>query len=130
MKEKSTRKTWPVKWAFNQRSSDPTAEAPIPRRHEVSMVSLVEQLCENVRQMAHITARIPHILERSLRAYARATGKTTSQTIRNALDGYLKNGVDGESFYDQAKRLGSIGCVRGLPRDLSTNPKHIEDFGK
>ena len=80
--------------------------------------------------MARISARISDTLERSLRAYERVTGKTTSETIRDALDGYLKNGVARESFYHQAKRLGSIGCVQGLPRDLSTNPKHMEDFGK
>ena len=81
-------------------------------------------------RMARITARIPDTLERRLRVYEKTTGKTTSEAIRDALDGYLENGMPAESFYDHAKRLGAIGCARGLPGDLSTNPKHMEDFGK
>ena len=81
-------------------------------------------------RMARITARIPDTLERRLRVYEKMTGKTTSEAIRDALDGYLENGMPTESFYDHAKRLGAIGCAKGLPGDLSTNPKQMEDFGK
>ena len=81
-------------------------------------------------RMARITARIPDTLDRRLRARAKTSGRTTSEAIRDALDAYLEDAPPGESFYDQAKRLGAIGCARGLPGDLSTNPKHMEDFGK
>jgi len=33
-----------------------------------------------------------------------------------------------ESALDVAKRLGLVGCFEG-PSDLSTNPKHMEEFG-
>jgi len=35
-----------------------------------------------------------------------------------------------ESAYDIAKRLGIIGSAKGLPADLSTNPEHMEGFGR
>ncbi|MDZ4781133.1 MAG: hypothetical protein SGJ19_12840 [Planctomycetia bacterium] len=34
-----------------------------------------------------------------------------------------------ESFYAAAKRLGLIACLEGGPKDLSTNPIHMEGFG-
>ena len=38
-----------------------------------------------------------------------------------------------ESAYDLAHRAGVIGCIKGepgTPTDLSTNPKHMEGFGR
>ena len=38
-----------------------------------------------------------------------------------------------ETAYDVARRAGLIGCIKGAPRsstDLSTNPKHMEGFGR
>jgi putative addiction module CopG family antidote len=38
-----------------------------------------------------------------------------------------------ETAYDVALRAGLIGCIKGEPRsptDLSTNPKHMEGFGR
>jgi Arc/MetJ-type ribon-helix-helix transcriptional regulator len=38
-----------------------------------------------------------------------------------------------ETAFDVASRAGLIGCIKGGPRsptDLSTNPKHMEGFGR
>src|SRR5438105_14432876 len=38
-----------------------------------------------------------------------------------------------ETAYDIARRAGLIGCIkgaRGSPTDLSTNPEHMEGFGR
>jgi putative addiction module CopG family antidote len=38
-----------------------------------------------------------------------------------------------ETAYDVARRAGLIGCLKGAPHsptDLSTNPKHMEGFGR
>jgi hypothetical protein len=38
-----------------------------------------------------------------------------------------------ETAFDVASRAGLIGCLKGAPRsptDLSTNPKHMEGFGR
>jgi hypothetical protein len=41
--------------------------------------------------------------------------------------------ADEETAFDVASRAGLIGCVKGAPgspTDLSTNPKHMEGFGR
>ncbi len=44
-----------------------------------------------------------------------------------------ESGIAEESVFDLARRAGLIGCIkgaRGSPTDLSTNPKHMEGFGR
>ncbi|NNJ25179.1 hypothetical protein [Alienimonas chondri] len=36
----------------------------------------------------------------------------------------------GESAYDAFLAAGAIGCVKGGPSDVATNPKYMEGFGK
>lgn len=66
---------------------------------------------------------------------AEQTGKSWDEVLREALVNYRPrtesaNGGQEESFYDAAMRLGLIGCVKGGPTDLSTNPKYMEGFGE
>ncbi len=66
---------------------------------------------------------------------AEQTGKPWDEVLNEALAGYRPavapaNGDEEESFFDAATRLGLIGCVKGGPPDLSTNPKYMEGFGK
>lgn len=66
---------------------------------------------------------------------AEQTGKPWDEVLREAIVGYkpqiaAASGNDEESFYDAAMRLGLIGCVKGGPPDLSTNPKYMEGFGE
>jgi predicted DNA-binding antitoxin AbrB/MazE fold protein len=35
-----------------------------------------------------------------------------------------------ESFFEAASRLGLIGSLHGGPPDLSSNPEHMEGFGR
>jgi hypothetical protein len=34
------------------------------------------------------------------------------------------------SAYDLAREAGLIGCAKGLPKDLATNKRYFEGFGK
>jgi predicted DNA-binding antitoxin AbrB/MazE fold protein len=34
------------------------------------------------------------------------------------------------TFFDLLDEAGLIGCIKDGPADLSTNPKHMEGFGK
>jgi hypothetical protein len=36
----------------------------------------------------------------------------------------------GESAFDALSRRGLIGCIKGGPPDLSTNPKYMEGLGQ
>jgi hypothetical protein len=66
---------------------------------------------------------------------AEQTGRSWQEVLDEALAAY-RAGVrtpgtnGGESFYEAAARLGLIGCVRGGPPDLSTNPKYMDGFGE
>jgi Arc/MetJ-type ribon-helix-helix transcriptional regulator len=79
--------------------------------------------------MNRITIRIPEHLGKQLKKRADLKGQSESEIVREALENYLKKGP-GETAYDMAKRLGVIGRFKGLPKDLSTNPRYFEGFGK
>ena len=57
-------------------------------------------------------------------------GRPESELVREALESYLGQASVARSAFDLAREAGLIGCVRGAPRDLSTNPKHFKGFGK
>ncbi|HEY4233070.1 MAG TPA: hypothetical protein VGM76_06575 [Lacipirellulaceae bacterium] len=65
------------------------------------------------------------------------TGKPPETVLADALWKYEpsqpspnRNGTDSESAYDSLARSGFIGCIKGGPPDLSTNPKYMEGFGE
>ncbi len=75
--------------------------------------------------------------KRELEALARVTGKDPGLLLRELLheailhrkqNGFHKATGD-ESFLAAAARLRAVGCVKGGPTDVATNPKHIEGFG-
>jgi hypothetical protein len=57
------------------------------------------------------------------------SGFLEGQRVAVQVQAYVHPQASGESFYEAATRLGLIGCVRGGPPDLSTNPMHMEGFG-
>lgn len=66
---------------------------------------------------------------------AEQTGRSWDEVLDEALAAFraapgATNRNGGESFYDAASRLGLIGCVKGGPSDLSTNPKYMQGFGQ
>ena len=77
-----------------------------------------------------ITVRVDESLQERLGSAAQAAGKTESQVVRDALEDYLDRSQRVVTAYDLFKKAGIIGCVKGGPKDLSTNPKYMEDFGR
>jgi predicted DNA-binding protein len=77
-----------------------------------------------------ITIRIPQSLSQRLKKQAGMRGRPESEVVRDALERYLGQSSIPASAYDLARDAGLIGCVRGAPRDLSTNRKHFEGFGE
>ena len=81
-----------------------------------------------------ITIRIPETLEERLRRRSRLQGLPESALIRDALEAYLGESAEPQPAYELAEQAGLIGCIgrgsKSLPRDLSTNPRHFEGFGK
>jgi predicted DNA-binding protein len=81
-------------------------------------------------QRDRLSIRVDPELHRGVEAYAKHTGQSASDVIREAVDRHIRARRKGESAYDLARRLGIIGSAKGLPRDLSTNPRHMEGFGR
>lgn len=77
-----------------------------------------------------ITIRVDKTIQERLETIARATGRTESELVREAIEEYLSHQPPIRTCFDVAKKAGVIGCVKGGPRDLSTNPKHMEGFGR
>lgn len=77
-----------------------------------------------------ISLKLPdHLLER-LEAESRARGATKSSLVRECLEQSLhaRPGGDRPSCYDLAGDLA--GSLKGLPRDLASDPKYLEGFGQ
>jgi hypothetical protein len=76
--------------------------------------------------------------QKELEALAGETGKDAgkliAELVHEALASRKRNGgiskTPGESFLDAAKRLGAVGCIKGSPRGMSTNPEYLEGLGE
>ena len=81
-------------------------------------------------RMSTISLKLPDRLLELLEKESRTRRTTKSSLVREALEKTLsprsKNGET--TCYDLARDLA--GSVKGLPRDLATNPKHMEGFGR
>jgi metal-responsive CopG/Arc/MetJ family transcriptional regulator len=78
--------------------------------------------------MTTITCKIPEKLDARLAAMAREQRVTKSAVVRQALEDRVKRQKtpNAPRAFDLIKRV--IGTVKG-PRDLSSNPKYLEDLG-
>jgi hypothetical protein len=77
-----------------------------------------------------VTVRLDAEMRRRLEMFAGLRDKTPSEVVREALAGYLPSGDQDRSCYDLAREHGLIGAVRNAPRDLSTNRKRLQGFGR
>jgi predicted DNA-binding protein len=77
-----------------------------------------------------ITVRLPAELRQRLKAAAHRTGTRESDLVRGAVERQLAIEEDVLTAYEHAKKAGLIGAARGAIRDLSTNSKHFDEFGK
>jgi len=81
---------------------------------------------------SRITVRVPQTLTARLRSRSRAKGTTESELVREALENYLGKTKTKEecSAYDLAEAAGIISSAHHAPKDLSTNRRHFEGFGR
>jgi predicted DNA-binding protein len=77
-----------------------------------------------------VTVRLPAELRQRLRAAARRTGTRESDLVRGAVERQLAAGDTPPTAYELAKKAGLIGTVKTASRDLSTNPRHFDGFGR
>ena len=83
-----------------------------------------------LRPMNTISLKLPDRLLERLEEASRARGTTKSSLVRECLEQSLgARPVGGKATcYDLASDLA--GSLKGLPRDLATNPKYLEGFGQ
>jgi hypothetical protein len=75
-----------------------------------------------------ISLKLPDDLLLQLESEAKARRVTKSRLVRESLEKALRASSRAVSCYDLARDLA--GSVKGLPRDLATNPKYMDGFGE
>jgi predicted transcriptional regulator len=80
--------------------------------------------------MRTISLKLPEDLVADLQREAKARRITKSAVVRESVEAALRRRSrrGAVSCYDLARDLA--GAVKGLPRDLASNPKYMEGFGK
>lgn len=80
--------------------------------------------------MAIITCKISENLNAEIGAVAQKRGVSKSVVVREAIEANLAEQKKraGLSAYDAMK--GACGIMKRGPRDLATNPSHMEGFGR
>lgn len=80
--------------------------------------------------MQTISLKLPDDLLTELEREAKSRRIPKSAVVRESLEATLRRRPSGRarSCFDLARDLA--GSVKGLPRDLATNPKHMEGFGE
>ena len=81
--------------------------------------------------MSTLTIKIPPQLEQEIVLVSEREHLSKSELVRRALVAYISQrnaAVPTRSALDQAGDL--VGCFSGGPSDLSSNPRHLDDFGR
>jgi len=80
--------------------------------------------------MERINVRVDPRLKQGLEAEASERGVRRSDVVREALNEHVRRRTPRQSCLDIARRIGFIGAYKDTPPDLSTNPEHMEGFGR
>jgi predicted DNA-binding protein len=86
--------------------------------------------CPTYMKDSRITIRVSSDLRRRLKAAARQSGKCESDIVRGVVEKTFAVENPSTTAYERVKRAGLIGIVRNADRDLSTNPRYFDGFGK
>jgi Arc/MetJ-type ribon-helix-helix transcriptional regulator len=81
--------------------------------------------------MGTLTIKIPPQLEQEIVLVSMREHLSKSELVRRALVAYVsqrKAGTLNMSALEQAGDL--VGCFSGGPSDLSSNPRHLDEFGR
>jgi len=80
--------------------------------------------------MKTISLRLSESLDMKLSRVARQREQSKSEVIREALEQFFNGSLTAEKPLSVLDLVGDLaGCLEG-PGDLSTNPKHMEGYGR
>jgi Arc/MetJ-type ribon-helix-helix transcriptional regulator len=77
-----------------------------------------------------MTIRLSKKHRATLQRLAKQRAQSASDVVRDAIDKLAEIEVPIRSCYDLLKKTKAIGIMKHGPKDLSTNPKHLEGFGR
>lgn len=79
-----------------------------------------------------LTIKVSESLHSALRTASKQTRLTKSEIARRALAAYLTHDkARAASAPSALARAGDlVGCFKGGPKDLASNPRHMQGFGK
>ncbi|THF60814.1 ribbon-helix-helix protein, CopG family [Pseudothauera rhizosphaerae] len=81
--------------------------------------------------MNTLTIKIPPALEHDLQQASEQEHVSKSELVRRALTIYLGQRTAADSFISALDLAGELaGCFSGGPADLSSNPRHLDGFGR
>ena len=80
--------------------------------------------------MTEITVAIDDSLNTRFESEAQRLGVPPSAVIGRVLAEHFDEQPSGRNALELARELGLVGFLKGLPADLSTNPKYLEGFGE
>ena len=81
--------------------------------------------------MSTLTVKIPDQLEQELKQVLTEEHLSKSELVRRALTSYIFQRTTSRPFVSALEQAGDlVGCFEGGSEDLSSNPKHMSDFGK
>jgi metal-responsive CopG/Arc/MetJ family transcriptional regulator len=81
--------------------------------------------------MNTLTIKLPLQLEQQLQEASAQEHLSKSEVVRRALVSYLNQRQAEVPAASALERAGDlVGCFSGGPADLSSNPRHLDGFGK
>ena len=80
--------------------------------------------------MESIHIQVDERIKQEIDREAREKGVIPSVIIREVLEEHFGGREPWSDARQLAEQLGILGSAKGLPSDLSTNPEHMEGFGR
>jgi predicted DNA-binding antitoxin AbrB/MazE fold protein len=77
----------------------------------------------------HITAIYENGVLRPLEPLILQDQQLVSVSIEQVASMSQNTSPDGPTLFEVLDEVGLVGCVKGAPPDLSTNPRFMEGFG-
>lgn len=81
--------------------------------------------------MHTLTVKMPQQLAAALDEISAREHLSKSELVRRAIENYLRAQNTGGSRASVLDRAGDlVGCFKGGPKDLASNPRHLAGFGR
>ena len=81
--------------------------------------------------MNTMTIKLPLQLDQAVAAACKSEHVSKSELVRRALAFYISQRHNGTPPASALERSGDlVGCFTGGPKDLSSNPAHMDAFGQ